>query len=206
MIRKLVISVFFFTICFNVAFIYQDNLHILSDKNSRFNYFKKVFGKIDSILHRTKISPPKDTAKIQVTVYPPINLGETTDYKYRLGAYEAWEKGKTMKEGNYQAIIDSLNLVKNKIDVDWRLLANCYYRLNKKNMALNAGEKIKRPDGRTLYALGLLALELQQYKRAAKHFKNPYPLANPCVPCVTYAHGSCRTWLGMDRARSHRPA
>lgn len=165
--RKLIIAVFFFSFFSNLIGSIQLPLKFEYDKNSFFNFFIKVFVKLDSALHITKITPPADTASILIPVYPPIPEKEvTTDYQHRIGAYEAWQRG------DYQGIIDSLSLVKNQIDVDFRLLANSYYRLDSLELALNSGEKIIDPDGETLYTLGLFAITLRKYTRAIRHFRN----------------------------------
>jgi len=148
MIRKIVIGVFIIAICFSFTWAFQDELKIQSNETPRLDIFKKLFAKLDSIFHISKADPPSDTARIFISVYPPIPETEvTTDYQHRIGAYEAW------RQGDYRGIIDSLKMVTKPIDVDWRLSTNSYYRLKKIDLALEAGEKIQNPDRNTLYSI-----------------------------------------------------
>jgi len=165
MIRKAIIIISSITLGISCLFALEFHLKILQDETNKLNIFKKFFARFDSTIHDQKAQPPVDTARISIPVYEQIPETETTaDYQHRIGAYQAW------LDFNYKGIIDSLKLVVNPNDVDWRLLANSYYRLNKIDSALIAGEKIQEPDSATFYALGLLAMTLKYYNRAAGHF------------------------------------
>jgi len=167
MIRLLLFLVLLVSLSYYLTWAFQIETSIFYSDNSYLEFFKKIFSSLDSVFNIKKVEIPNDTANIYIPVYPPIPVKEITgDYLHRIGAEEAW------KRGDYEGIIDSLKLVKNLNNVDYRLLANSYYRLGNLDSALAVGEKIKNPDESTLYALGLFAMTLRKYSNALKHFRD----------------------------------
>jgi tetratricopeptide (TPR) repeat protein len=167
MVRKIMTTTCIGALFFNLAWVLQDPIRIVSDRILRSEIFSKAFEMLGNALHIKNASPPVDTARIVIQDYDPLPPTETTteDYQHRIGAQKAWMRR------DYRGIIDSLKKVINPNDVDWRLLAHSYYRLEEFGQALAAGEQIQKQDAPTLYALGLFAIRLSEYQRAVKHLE-----------------------------------
>lgn len=161
MLRKIITTIIFFVICLALSWAFQ--LPLLENG---FSFLKKVFALFDSAKSITDVSPPPDTARIGIPLYPPSSPTDTTsDSHHRIGAIEAWSRD------DYPGIIDSLKKVSYPNDVDLRLLANLYYRLDSLTQALDVGEKIQDKDEQTLYALGLITMKIGDYKRATRYLQ-----------------------------------
>lgn len=130
--------------------------------------------------------PTIELIESKTEFYPPIgsiDIKGATDGKYRVKAYKAW------KDADFKKVIEELNKIVNKSDVDLEFLTKAYIKEKKWDLALNTGSKISIFDSSTiknkentitlLMSIGTVALLNKKFDMAIDYFSRIVQKHNP---------------------------